>query len=105
LAKLLAIRLASSTVSTPAGAGIGVKVGQRLPLGIHDFKAAAGVGWSTAVESDVESSTFVGLDQSSGGCLNFPITMLVDQRVYFLTDPREAAVAKVAKGVFSHTAG
>jgi hypothetical protein len=56
--------------------------------------------------SDVESSTFVELDQSSGGCLNFhPITVLVVQRVYFLTDPREAAVANVAKGVFRHTAG
>jgi hypothetical protein len=55
--------------------------------------------------SDVESFTFVGLDQSSGGCLNFPITMLADQCVYFLTDPREAAVAKVTKGVFGHTAG
>ena len=74
-------------------------------MGIHDFKPPQALDGPQRWKATLSSSTFVGLDQSSGGGLNFPITMLVDQRVYFLTDPREAAVAKVAKGVFSHTAG
>ena len=77
-----------------------------MPVGIHDFEATRqAFDGPRRREAALSHLLSLGLDQSSGGCLNFPITVLVDQRVYFLTDPREAAVAKVAKGVFSHTAG
>lgn len=81
-----------------------MEIGEGLPVGITTLKPQATVPPSRAAGSDVEPLLTGGFDQSSGGCLNFPITMLLDQSVYFLTDPREATVAKVSEGVFSHAA-